>query len=182
MGYTGSGLFHLRKPPRIRKPPLVCPRSETRGGFLKCTFFRDRRFRRILSWKLDGKCIWRRGIGVLGHTNVKIFRLRRATRSKSIIIHHFVMIPKSELKKAPLVCPQSATRGAFLSGIANTSVCAKILWFPIEWNFSLSAQIVHSEKPLESPKKLRILKLCTQKTFRISKKIWVHKLCTQRNL
>ena len=27
-----SVLFLLRKPPFIRKPPLVCPRSETRGG------------------------------------------------------------------------------------------------------------------------------------------------------
>ena len=29
-----SGEFHLRKPPVIRKPPLVAPRSGTRGGFL----------------------------------------------------------------------------------------------------------------------------------------------------
>ena len=35
IGTVVSGVFKLRNPPFLRNPPLVSPKSETRGGFLK---------------------------------------------------------------------------------------------------------------------------------------------------
>ena len=38
LSICASGVFHLRKPPFIRKPPPICPKNFLRGGFLNNYF------------------------------------------------------------------------------------------------------------------------------------------------
>ena len=53
-----SGLTILRIPPIIRIPPLVIPKSGTRGGILIINLRRRRKFWRVISAKSTLKCLF----------------------------------------------------------------------------------------------------------------------------
>ena len=106
-----SGLFHLRKPPRIRKPPLVCPRSKTRGGFLKCQLPPTGEIWLYLVQKPVGKCISAIEIVVCGNQISIFFACGSQNASEPIKFDDFRLIQNWHLRKPPLVCPRSKTRG-----------------------------------------------------------------------
>ena len=117
MKRRASGLFHLRKPPRIRKPPLVGVRSGTRGGFLKCTPAAGQKILGFWASKWWEIFVFPIEIDNLASETPKIFRLRRAKALKHFYLLIW-MIPKLDqilqLRKPPLVGVRSVTRGGFL--------------------------------------------------------------------
>ena len=77
--------IQLKKPPLFKKPPLVTPRSATRGGFLKrCHFFLDFA---VFSFENRSKnTVFARKFAFRATPNRQNFRLRRAVNPPCTII------------------------------------------------------------------------------------------------
>ena len=103
--------FRLIQNLHLRKPPLVCPRSKTRGGFLKCQLPPTGEIWLYLVQKPVGKCISAIEIVVCGHQMSIFFACGSQNASEPIKFDDFSLIQNWHLRKPPPCLSQIENKG-----------------------------------------------------------------------